>query len=200
MFPANSKEFKFLKKLDTPQKIQTFLDSIPFNNEENGETCMSVKRVLAERRAHCMEGAFFACACLVAAGRKPIIVSLKAKKPDYDHIIVLFKENRYFGALSKTGHPVLSYRDPVYRTVRELVMSYFHEYFLFKKGTKTLVGYTNPINLMRYDTRWINEEQDLWDIAEAVYDAPVNAVVPEVNRRHIRTVPFSERKALDVLK
>jgi hypothetical protein len=200
MFPKSSKQYKALARLNTPQKIQSFLDSIPFNDEENGETCMSAHRVLKEKKAHCLEGAFLACACLMVAGRKPIIVSLKAKKPDYDHIIILFKENGFFGALSKTGHPVLSYRDPVYKSVRELVMSYFHEYFLFKKGTKTLLGYTRPMHMSRFGTKWITAEEDLWDIATKIYYAPITKVVPPKNKRLIRKVPNAERKALDVLK
>ncbi len=200
MFPKGSKQYKALARLNTPQKIQAYLDSIPFNDEESGETCMSVSRVLREKKAHCLEGAFFACACLMAAGRKPVIVSLKARKPDYDHIVILFRENGYYGALSKTGHPVLSYRDPVYRTVRELVMSYFHEYFLFKKGIKTLIGYSKPINMKRFGTKWIVGEEDLWDIASKIYYAPITTVVPSKNKRFIRQVPPSERKALDVLK
>jgi len=200
MFPKGSKQYKILSRLNTPQKIQTYLDSIPFNDEENGETCMSVNRVLKEKKAHCLEGSFLACACLMLVGRKPIIVSLKARKPDYDHIVILFMENGYYGALSKTGHPVLSYRDPVYRSVRELVMSYFHEYFLFKKGVKTLVGYSKPINMKRFGTKWIMSEEDLWDIATKIFYAPVTTVVPSKNKRFIRKVPRSERKALDVIK
>jgi len=195
----DKKEEAFIAKLNTPLKIQAFLDSIPFNEEKKEETCMSARRVLREKKAHCLEGAFFACACLVRTGRKPLIVSMKAKKPDDDHILILYKENGYYGAISKTGHPVLTFRDPVYRTVRELVMSYFHEYFHFKKGNKTLVGYTKPINLLRFGVKWITAEEDLWDIAKKIYDAPITHIVPKENRRYIRTVSPFERKAYDIL-
>ena len=138
MFPKGSKQYKILSRLNTPQKIQTYLDSIPFNDEENGETCMSVDRILKEKKAHCLEGSFLACACLMLVGRKPIIVSLKARKPDYDHIVILFMENGYYGALSKTGHPVLSYRDPVYRSVRELVCHISTNTFSSRKEQRPL--------------------------------------------------------------
>ncbi len=199
MLSYSRKEEAFIAKLNTPLKVQAFLDSIPFNSEKRGETCMSALRVLRERKAHCLEGAFFACACLMRAGRKPLIVSLKAKKPDDDHILILYKENGYYGAISKTGHPVLTFRDPVYRTVRELVMSYFHEYFHFKKGNKTLVGYTKPINMLRFGMKWITAEEDLWDIGEKIYKIPFITIVPKKNKRYIRTVSSLERRAYDIL-
>jgi hypothetical protein len=194
MFPKDSKEYRLLKKLDTPEKMQTFLESIPYNHERSGETCMSPTRVLRENKAHCIEGAFLACTAFMLAGREPLIVSLKVTKPDDDHIIVVFKENGYYGALSKTNHAVLRYRDPVYRSVRELVMSYFHEYFLYGNGKKTLVGYTKPINMKRFGTKWINAGEDLWDIAEIIYDAPVVSTVPVKNKKYIRTATAFERR------
>ncbi len=198
MFLKDSKEYAFLKRLNTPEKIQTFLESIPFNHERGGNSLMTVKGVIEKRRAHCFEGAFLASACLMAMGEKPLIVSLKARKPDDDHIIVLFKHNGYFGALSKTNHPVLRYRDPVYRSVRELVMSYFHEYYLFKKGNKTLLGYTKPIDLRRFGTEWITSDEHQWKLAKIVYDTPIISVVPEKNRRYIRKATTFERKAFDI--
>lgn len=194
MFPEDSKEYRLMKKLNTPHKVQVFLESIPYNHEKGGETCMSPARVLRENKAHCIEGAFLACVAFMLAGRKPLIVSLKVEKPDDDHIIVIFKENGYYGALSKTNHAVLRYRDPVYRSVRELVMSYFHEYFLYKNGKKTLVGYTKPINMKRFGTKWITAEEDLWDIAEIIYDTPVVPTVPMKNKKLIRTATMFERR------
>jgi hypothetical protein len=196
MFKKDSKEYKMIAKLDTPEKIQTFLESIPFNHEKKGETCMSAARVLRERTAHCIEGAFVACAALMHMGERPLIVSLKVEEPDDDHIIIPFKKNGYYGALSKTNHPVLQYRDPVYRSQRELVMSYFHEYFLYKNGKKTLLGYTRPINLNRYGKKWLTAEQDLWDIAEKIYDAPIISVVPKKNKNLLRKATAFEIKAL----
>ena len=113
---------------------------------------------------------------------------------DIDHVFTLFKRNGYYGAISKTNHLVLRYRDPVYRSVRELVMSYFHEYFLSKNGKKTLIGYTSPINLRRFGTKWITREDDLWDIAEIIFDTPVIPVVPKENKRFVRDAQTFERK------
>ena len=191
-------ENKILSKLTTPQKVQTFLESIPFNFEKEGVTCMSAKTALVANKAHCIEGAFIACAALLLQGREASIVSLKVKKPDDDHIIVFFKENGYFGALSKTNHPVLRYRDPVYKSVRELVMSYFHEYFLYSSGKKTLVGYTKPISMKRYGTDWITGDGDVWDIGNAIYKTPIIPIVPESNRHLLRNATEFERNSLNV--
>ncbi len=198
MFPKGSPEYSLLSKLNTPEKIQTFLEKIPFNHEKSGETCMSVQSVLKENKAHCIEGAYLACACLMLQKRQPLIVSLKVKKPDDDHIIIIFKQNGYYGALSKTNHPVLRYRDPIYRSVRELVMSYFHEYFLYANGEKTLLGYTKPINMKRYGTTWITAENDLWDIAKEIYDAPIISIVPTENKQYVRNATAFEQKTLGV--
>jgi hypothetical protein len=160
---------------------------------------MSVASVLKNNKAHCLEGAFVACACLLLAGRKPLIVSLKVNDiHDDDHIIVLFSENGYYGALSKTNHAVLRYRDPVYQSVRELVMSYFHEYFLYKNGKKTLIGYTKPINMKLYGTTWITSEGDVFDIGNSIYKTPVISVIPPENKKYLRNATTFEREALDV--
>ncbi len=198
MFHKDSQEFKILSRLNTPQKIQTFLDDMPLNFENDGETCMSPRRVLRERRAHCIEGAFLAGVCLMLQGEKPLIVSLKVEKDDVDHIVTIFKRNKHYGAISKTNHFVLRYRDPVYRSVRELAMSYFHEYFLTKNGKKTFIGYTEPINLNRFGTRWITAEDDLWDIAEQIYDAPITQVVPKENRKILRPACAFEQKVASI--
>jgi hypothetical protein len=198
MFHKDSQEFKILSRLNTPQKIQTFLDEMPLNFENDGETCMSPLRVLRERKAHCIEGAFLAGVCLMLQGEKPLIVSLKVEKDDVDHIVTIFKRNEHYGAISKTNHFVLRYRDPVYRSVRELAMSYFHEYFLTKNGKKTFIGYTEPINLNRFGTRWITAEDDLWDIAEQIYDAPITQVVSKENRKILRPACAFEQKVASI--
>lgn len=198
MFLKTSKEYTLLSKLNTPQKIQTFLEQIPFNHEKNGETCKSVSMVLRDNTAHCIEAAFLAGVCLMLQNRKPLIVSLKVKRPDDDHILVIFLENGYYGALSKTNHAVLRYRDPIYRSIRELVMSYFHEYFLYQNGEKTLLGYTKPINLKRYGTRWMTAGNDVWDIAEKIYNAPIISIVPDKNKQYLRNATAFEQKTLNI--
>lgn len=182
-------------KLNTPEKIQNYLDSIPFNYEHSGETCMSPARVLAEKKAHCIEGAMLAAAALMQTGQKPLIMSLKVRGDDYDHVVALFKRNGYWGAISKTNHAVLRYRDPIYKTVRELALSYFHEYFLVSTGEKTLRGYSKPINLNRFGKSWVHEEKDLWKIAETVFDTKHIPIVPRANRNYIRVASTVEREA-----
>lgn len=185
-------ERALLLNLTTPIKIQDFLDTLAFNNEASGETCMSPIRVLRERKAHCLEGALLAATALWLQGRDTYIVNLKVKKSDYDHIIVLYKEHGYFGALSKTNHNVLRFRDPLYKNIHELVMSYFHEYFLEETGEKTLLGYTKPINIKKFGTAWICKEEDLWDIAEKIYDTPIIEIIPKENRPFIRNACKTE--------
>jgi len=198
MFDKDSSEYKLISSLNDPIKIQAFLDNMPFNHEEKGETCMSAARVLHEGKAHCLEASFLACACLMAAGKKPLIISLKVTRGDVDHIIIPFRRKGLYGALSKTNHPVLRYRDPVYRSIRELVMSYFHEYFLYTNGQKTLLGYTKPISLLRYGKKWLTAKEDLWDIAEKIYDTPVIPILPKGGRGFLRNATVFEQRALEV--
>ena len=158
-------EKEILSRLRTPLHVQEYLESIPFNHEAGGETCMSPKRVLKEKKAHCLEGAMLACSALIFQKRRPLIMSLKVKDNDYDHVVALFKENNLWGAISKTNHGVLGWRDPVYKTTRELAMSYFHEYFLTTTGEKTLIGYSRPLSMNRFKKNWKTNDEDLFDIA-----------------------------------
>jgi hypothetical protein len=200
MFSLTPAEFKILKRLNTPQKIQDYLDALPINYEKKGETCLSPRRVLREKKAHCIEGAMLAAVALMLQGRKPLIINLRVVRQngDQDHIVALFKQNGRWGAISKTNHPVLRYRDPIYHTLRELVYSYFHEYFLSSNGKKTLRGYSRPINLKRFGTKWITEKNDLWDMAEAIYDMPHTSFIPKGSERLIRSASVLERKASDI--
>ena len=143
------RELSTLKKLNTPQKIQDFVSAIPQNFEPNGDSCMSVREVLTTRRAHCIEGALVAALAFWICGEKPLLMDLSANDRDEDHIITLFKKNGYWGAISKGNHAYVRYRDPVYKTIRELAMSYFHEYFL-KSGKKTLRQYSALLNLNNF--------------------------------------------------
>lgn len=162
----------------TPEKIQDLLESLRFNHEKQVETCRSPKGVLEHQEAHCLEGALLAAAALQAAGEKPLLLNLKVARGDYDHAVALFKRNGYWGALSKTNHAVLRYRDPVYKTVRELALSYFHEYFL-DTGRKTLLAYSRPFDLTRYGSEWTTSDGNLWHIADALRDSPHTAILPK---------------------
>lgn len=157
-------EEKLFRKLDCPAKIQDFLNSLVVNYEVEGPSCQSPRMVLRSRKAHCMEGAMLAAAILKFHGRPPLLVDLETEEPDFDHVLAVFKENGFWGAITKTNHAVLRYREPVYRSVRELVMSYFHEYFL-DSGRKTLRTYSLPVNLDRF-RGWETSEEEVWHIPE----------------------------------
>jgi hypothetical protein len=166
-----TKEEKFIfKKLNTPAKIQDYLNSIPFNFEEFGDTFMSPRRVIQNKKAHCMEGAMFASATLEFHGYKPLVFDLRSvKKPyDFDHVLAVWKQDGFWGAISKTNHGVLRYREPIYKTLRELALSYFHEYFL-DTGEKTLREYSIPLNLNQFNKiNWRTADEELWDVPIAL--------------------------------
>ncbi len=182
----------------TPEKIQDLLDTLRFNKEKKAETCRSPQEVLRHNEAHCLEGALLAAAALQAAGERPLLMNLKASRGDYDHAVALFKRNGYWGAISKTNHAVLRYRDPIYKTQRELALSYFHEYFLNDTGRKTLLAYSKPFDLTRYGKDWITSTGNLWDIADALRDSPHTSIVPSGTK--LRSASIIERKAGDVVE
>ena len=156
-------EEKIFKRLDSPKKIQDFLNSIPKNFEKTGETCYSPRLVLRENMAHCVEGAFLVASILWYHGEKPLIFDLRSNSEDFDHVVALFKKNGHWGAISKTNYAVLRYREPIYKNARELALSYFHEYFL-DNGDKTLREFSVPIDLSKFGTEWITADRNLWDI------------------------------------
>lgn len=188
-------ELKVVKKLNNPQKVQDFLDKLPFNFENTGETYMSPRRVLSKRRAHCFEGALLAHLCLTYHGFKNYIVDLKVKKSakdDFDHLICIFEINKYWGAISKTNHSVLRWRDPIYKNPRELLMTYFHEYFL-DDGGKTLASYSKPYDVFKkFGVNWLTALKDLDQIAESLDRSAHIDFVPKINQRLIRKVGKTE--------
>lgn len=177
-----------LKRLTTPIHIQDFLNSIPINWEKAGDTHFSPRSVLHNRRAHCIEGALLAATALWIHGEPPIIMDLltRDKTGDDDHVIALYKRDGYYGAISKSNHATIRFRDPIFRTVRELALSYFHEWFLNSTGEKTLDRYSNPFDMRQLGTAWITAEQDLWNVSEALDAVPHHALVPKRNWRYVR--------------
>lgn len=169
-FKLTKEELKIFKKLDSPKKIQDFLETIPANLSKSGDTLMLPRRMLRENKAHCIEGAFLAAAILWFHGHKPLLLDLKSVENDLDHVVTLFKCGKCWGAISKTNHAVLRYREPIYRDVRELAMSYFHEYFL-DNGKKTMRSYSKPFDLSKPEItkmNWVTTDEDLWDLATAL--------------------------------
>src|SRR3989344_1028387 len=188
MFGFDKKELNILRKLNTPRKIQDFLEELEINFEENGDTCKSPRVVLKTRKAHCVEGAMLAATILRINGYKPLVVDLTSNKKDYDHVVAVFKQDGLWGAISKTNHASLKYRDPIYKSIRELVLSYFNEYFL-DSGKKTLRSYSMPVDLSRFDKlNWVTSKKDVWFVPE--YLGKIKHI-PIVNKKQI----FNLRKA-----
>ena len=154
-----------MKPLDSPVKIQEFLDSVPYNSTKR---TLSPILVMKERMAHCMDGGMLAAAALRRLGHPPLIVDLEAENDD-DHIIAVFRESGFWGAVAKSNTTVLRYREPVYRTLRELAMSYFDLYYNLN-GQKTLRSYSLPIDLSRFDhLNWETTDEDLEYIGDHTY-------------------------------
>ncbi len=153
-------ETEALKSLSTPYRIQQFLDACDYNSTEETRS----PRVVHElRRAHCLEGAIFAAACLELQGRPPLVLDLQATNDD-DHVIAVFKQDNCWGGIAKSNFTTLRFREPVYRSLRELAMSYFDLYFN-TRGDKSLRAYSLPYNLNRFNPmRWRTTTQDLEDI------------------------------------
>lgn len=189
-------ELEVISRLKTPSKIQEFLNNLKINFEEAGETCLSPKSVLAKGKAHCMEGAMLAASILRFHGYPPLVVDLESTKEDFDHVVAVFKEDGCWGALSKTNHAVLRYREPIYKNIRELVMSFFHEYFMNSNGKKTLRRYTNPINLDKFDKfGWEFDKKDVWYIPEHLANAKHLDILTKRQIRSLRKADEIEIQA-----
>lgn len=183
----SKEEIKLFKKLNSPQKIQGYLNDLPFNFREDG-VFVSPRFVIKNKKSDCLEGALFAASVLEFHGERPLILDLRsANKPfDYDHIVAVFKKFNCFGAVSKTNHAVLRYREPVYKTIRELVMSYFHEYFL-NDGTKTLREYSLPYDLNKLNhLNWRTTDNNLWEIHEVLDEIKHYKVLSKEQIRNLR--------------
>ncbi len=192
-------EFAVLRRLDTPLKIQTYLFGLRQNFELHGDTCRSVREVLRSGRAHCIEGALLAACALWVQGRPPLLMDMRAER-DFDHVVALFRHHGRWGALSKTNGIGLRGRDPVYRTLRELALSYFHEY-ANKLHHKTLREYSVPYDLRRSDAKlWVTGKKNVWEVPEELDRL---RHYPLASRRHLKAVtrrdPF-ERKVGGLLQ
>jgi hypothetical protein len=158
------RELRALRGLGDPAGIQRALDAMPYHL---AGTAWSPRRVLRERTAHCLEGAIFAAAALRVLGFPPLLLDLEAVQ-DTDHVIAVFRVRGHWGAIAKSNFSGLRYREPVHRSLRELVMSYFDGYINLR-GERTLRAFSLPVNLARFDrTRpgWAVADGDLWWIPE----------------------------------
>ena len=197
-------EWHELKKLSNPQKIQNFLNLLPFNFEREGETHHSVRETLKSGRAHCFEGALVAAAALWIHGRRPLLLDLKTVRPDFDHVVALFREGKYWGAVSKTNHSVLRYREPIYRDVRELAASYFHEYFL-PDGKKTLRSFSKPFDISKYGItpagsgiNWITTKENLTELAHILDHSSHIQILSPKQAKNLRKADKIEINATNI--
>jgi hypothetical protein len=167
-----ARELRVLRGLRTPERIQRFLDDdIGYNKEKSGPTCRSPRRVLRDRVAQCLEGALFGAAALRVQGWPPLLLDLEAVRDD-DHVLAIFKQRGCWGAVAKSNYAGLRFREPVYRTLRELAMSYFENYYN-PDGEKTLRTYSRPVNLRRFDrVEWMTAAEDLWNISDYLFSIP----------------------------
>jgi hypothetical protein len=187
-------ELAILKRLSTPERIQDYLNALPANFEIGGQTSLSVREVLHRRRAHCIEGAMLAACALWVHGEPPLLMDLRAER-DYDHVVTLFRRRGCWGAISKTNPPLLRWRDPVYRSLRELAMSYLHEY-ANKRGQKTLRSYSDPFDLRRLDPKiWVTNGKNCWKVGEILDALRHHPLLTKRQARMLRLRDVIERKA-----
>jgi hypothetical protein len=167
------------RTLKSPAKIQDYLDErIVYNKLPL--TCYGPHLVLKHKAGHCMEGALFAAAALRMLGHEPLIVDLEAVR-DEDHVLAVFREHGCWGAIAKSNYAGLRFRNPVYRTIRELAMSYFEHYYN-PKGEKTLRGFSKPVNLSRFDgLKWMTTTEEVWPVPMYLCELAHTRVLPAVN-------------------
>jgi len=160
-----SAELRKLRSLKDPHGIQRLLDDMPYHL---ADTAWSPRRVLRENTSHCFEGALFAAAALRANGYPPLILDLEADQ-DTDHVIAIYRIRGHWGAVAKSNYTGCRYREPVYRSVRELALSYFDVYFNLR-GERTLRTFSRPVNMARFDPHgWMTTEEHLWYVAEYLF-------------------------------
>jgi hypothetical protein len=153
-------ELRKLRSLKNPDGIQRFLDDLPYHL---ADTAWSPRLVLREGTAHCLEGAIFGAAALRANGFPPLILDFEAEK-DTDHVVAIYRVDGHWGALAKSNYTGCRYREPVYRSLRELAMSYFNIYFNMRRQ-RTLRTFSRPVNLARFDHQhWMTTEKPIWFI------------------------------------
>jgi hypothetical protein len=185
-FGLTTREWRALRALRTPVGIQRALEAMPYHV---ASSAWSPRRVLREGTAHCLEGAIFAAAALRVLGFPPLLLDLEAVQ-DTDHVISVYRVRGHWGAIAKSNFSSLRFREPVYRTVRELVMSYFEGYVNLR-GERTLRAYSRPVDLARFDRShrgWMTSERDLWWIAEHLVGVPHARVLTAAMARHLSRV------------
>src|SRR5215212_9563627 len=183
-FGFTPSELRSLRALKTPAGVQRFLDDLPYNLRFDAR---SPRRVLHDRTASCLDGGIFAAAALRVLGFPPLIFDLEADR-DTDHVVAVFKVGGQWGAVAKSNFTGCRYREPVYRTLRELALSYFNIYFNLR-FERTLRRYSQAVNLARFDRRhWMTSEKPIWFIAEYLCEIPHSALFPRSVAKNLTRV------------
>ena len=186
-------DLRTLRALKTPIRIQKFIDALAY---KYADTAGSPARVLRERKGHCMEGALVAAAALRVSGQPPLLMDLEAVRDD-DHVVALYRERGLWGGIAKSNFAGLRFRAPVYRTIRELAMSYFEHYFNLR-GERTLRSYSVPVNLTRLDSlHWMTSEEDVWFVPELLIAARHYPIIPD---KVARILPRLDRRSFEAGK
>ena len=172
-------ELRTLRAVHTPAKIQAFLDRIPYHL---ADTAFSPQMVLREKTAHCLEGAIFAAAALRVNGYPPLILDLEATN-DTDHVIAVYRENGAWGSIASSNFTGCRFRPAIYRTLRELVLSYFNDYFN-KRRQRTLRAFSRPVNLKRFDhLNWMTRQDNVWFIVDYLFEiSHTDLITPKMER------------------
>ena len=180
----SGEERAVLDQLNSPWKVQQYLDSLSYSTDNQTR---SPRRVIRDRCAHCTEGAIFGSAALRLHGHPPLILDLRAVNDD-DHVIAIYRVGKFVGAVAKSNFSGLRFREPIYRNYRELALSYFEQYFNVL-GEKTLRSYSRPLNLSAFDERaWMTTEEDLEWIGEQLDALPHYPLVDERMARQLHPV------------
>jgi hypothetical protein len=184
-----------LAKLSTPEEIQDFVNRIPMNFEVGGGTALSVTETLKQRRAHCIEAAMVAACAFHMNGQPPYLMDMGAAEGDVDHVIALFKRGPYWGAISKSNGAYLRYRDPIFKNLRELALTYFPEYTKGRK--KTLRTYSVPVDLRKVDPKlWVTNGKFCEEIVDVLTVAKHFDLVPRGHAKKLRPIDVIERDAI----
>jgi hypothetical protein len=183
-----------LAGLKTPSHIQDFVTSLRWNAENQGPTARSVAEVLRHREAHCVEGAFVAAAALWLAGEPPLVMDMGAARGDVDHVVALFRRGRAWGAISKSNSPFLRYRDPIYRSLRELSLSFFPQYV--HRRRKTLRTYSVAIDLSRFDPAlWVTHRGFCHEVVDKLTGARHFAILAPGAEKYLRPIDEIEARS-----
>ena len=192
-FGLSPKDLRTLRSLNSPVKIQAFIDALAY---QYADTAGSPQRVLRDRKGHCLEGALLAAAALRVNGYPPLLMDLEAVRDD-DHVVAIYRQHGLWGGIAKSNYAGLRFRAPVHRTLRELAISYFDSYYNLR-GERTLRAYSIPLNLARLDgCQWMTSEDEVWCVPEALIATRHYPLFPD---KIARMLPRLDRRSFEAGK